>query len=90
VRTRRPTLAQLRESGAIEQDADLVLLLHREDYYREQRGDAERDNIAELIVAKQRSGRTGIIRLRWWGDYCRFGDLARGEDEDEDQEDIAW
>jgi len=68
----RPRMSDLRESGAIEQDADVVLLLHREDYYH--RGDPtwEKEAVGEVLVAKQRNGPTGIVRLTWLEDRLRF------------------
>ena len=74
---RLPTKAMLRESGAWEQDADLIMLLHREDVYREDRGERERDYLADLVIAKARNGRTGHIELRWFGERSEFGDLVR-------------
>jgi replicative DNA helicase len=59
----RPRMSDLRESGSIEQDADVVMLLHREDYYRMSEPDFVPDNIAEVIVAKQRNGPTGTVKL---------------------------
>lgn len=70
---KRPVLSDLRESGSIEQDADSILFIHREDYYRR---DEERDNTAEIIIAKQRSGPTGIVKLHWDGNFTRFSNLA--------------
>jgi len=67
---KRPMLADLRESGAIEQDADLVVLLYRKAFYEE-----DADNIAEAIVAKHRNGKTGTIRLAWQGEHTRFVNL---------------
>ena len=72
----RPRMSDLRESGAIEQDADVVMLLHREDYYHSE-PDHERTNTAELIVAKQRNGPTGQVKLFWHSTYTRFDDLAK-------------
>ncbi len=72
----RPRLSHLRESGAIEQDADLVMFIHREEYYR--RG-PERDEVegqAELIIAKQRNGPVGDVALVWRKDFTRFEDRA--------------
>ncbi|MDO4811240.1 MAG: replicative DNA helicase [Eubacteriales bacterium] len=69
---KRPMLSDLRESGAIEQDADIVMFLYREDYYNE---DSEKRNIAECIVAKNRHGETGKVELRWMPDYTAFGTL---------------
>ena len=68
----RPMLSDLRDSGAIEQDADVVLFLHREDYYRGP--DEEPDNICEVIIAKQRNGETGTVRLTWIPRYTKFAD----------------
>ena len=68
----RPMLSDLRDSGAIEQDADVVLFLHREDYYRT--ADEEPDNICEVIIAKQRNGETGTVRLTWIPRFTKFVD----------------
>ena len=70
----RPILSDLRESGAIEQDADIVMFLYRDDYYNE---NSEEKNIAEVIIAKQRAGSTGTIKLAWLGDYTKFANLER-------------
>ena len=77
---KRPMLSDLRESGAIEQDADIVLFLYRDDYYNE---DSEKHNIAECIVAKNRHGETGKVELRWMPEYTSFGTLEKKYDEDE-------
>ena len=69
---KRPILSDLRESGSIEQDSDCILFIHREDYYRPNQ---PQDNTAEIIIAKQRSGPTGIIKLHWAGEYTRFSNL---------------
>jgi replicative DNA helicase len=69
---KRPRMADLRESGAIEQDADIVLLLHRPDYYDEH----DQPGIAELIVAKNRNGRTGSVKLTFLKNLTRFDNLA--------------
>jgi replicative DNA helicase len=69
----RPVLSDIRESGAIEQDADVVMFLHREDYYNP---DTEEKNIAELIIAKQRNGALGTVKLGWKGEYTKFLDLS--------------
>ena len=69
---KRPMLSDLRESGAIEQDADIVMFLYRDDYYKE---DSEKRNIAECIVAKNRHGETGKVELRWMPEYTAFGTL---------------
>ena len=71
---KRPMLSDLRESGAIEQDADIVMFLYRDDYYNE---DSEKKNVAEVIVAKQRSGSTGTVELAWLPSYTKFGNLDR-------------
>lgn len=68
----RPMLSDLRESGAIEQDADIVMLLYREQVYNE-----EADNTAEVIIAKHRNGSTGTIYLGWFGEYTKFKNLHR-------------
>ncbi len=70
----RPVLSDLRESGAIEQDADLVMFLYRDDYYHP---DTEKKNIAEIIIAKNRNGSTGISELVWLGQYTTFANLAK-------------
>jgi replicative DNA helicase len=72
----RPRMSDLRESGSIEQDADVVLLLHREDYYRMSEPDFQPDNIAEIIVAKQRNGPTGTIKLTFDNRTTRFNNLS--------------
>ncbi len=71
----RPRMSDLRESGNIEQDADVVMLLHREDYYHSEQ-DYEKTNIAEVIIAKQRNGPTGVVKLNWKAQCTRFRDLA--------------
>lgn len=70
----RPILSDLRESGSIEQDADIVMFLYRDEYYNK---DTEKKNIAEVILAKQRNGPTGTVELAWLGQYTKFGDLDR-------------
>src|ERR1700683_2317544 len=76
----RPRMSDLRESGSIEQDADVVMLLHREDYYRMSEPDFQPDNIAEVIVAKQRNGPTGTVKLTFLNKTTRFANLsAAGE-----------
>ena len=69
----RPLLSDIRESGAIEQDADVVMFIHREDYYEP---DTAEKNIAELIIAKQRNGSLGTVKLGWKGEYTWFMDLS--------------
>ena len=68
----RPMLSDLRESGAIEQDADVVMFIYRDDYYNK---DTELKNISEIIVAKQRNGPIGTINLAWLPEYTKFGNL---------------
>ncbi len=68
----RPRMSDLRESGSIEQDADVVMLLHREDYYQRSNPEWEETNTAEVIVAKQRNGPTGIVELIFDGRLTRF------------------
>ena len=70
----RPMLSDLRESGSIEQDADIVMFLYRDDYYNE---DSEKKNIAEVIIAKQRAGSTGTVELAWLGNYTKFANLEK-------------
>src|SRR5919112_4184423 len=72
----RPRMSDLRESGSIEQDADVVMLLHREDYYRQSEPDFIPDNIAEIIIAKQRNGPTGTVKLFFDNKSTRFENLA--------------
>ncbi|MBM2834546.1 MAG: dnaB [Candidatus Brocadiaceae bacterium] len=67
----RPRMSDLRESGAIEQDADVIVLLHRDNYY-----DPDKDNTAELNIAKQRNGPTGVIKLTFLSHFMRFESLA--------------
>ena len=72
----RPRMSDLRESGSIEQDADVVMLLHREDYYRQTEPDFVADNIAEVIIAKQRNGPTGTVKLTFDNKTTTFRNLA--------------
>jgi replicative DNA helicase len=68
----RPRMSDLRESGSIEQDADVIMLLHREDYYRRNESEYEADNTAEIIIAKQRNGPTGKVDLIFREKFTRF------------------
>ena len=68
----RPMLSDLRESGSIEQDADLVMFLYRDEYYNKETEDT---NMAECIIAKQRNGPVGTVKLAWLGQYSKFGNL---------------
>lgn len=71
----RPILSDLRESGSIEQDADIVMFLYRDEYYNPETTD--KPNICEVNIAKQRSGPTGTVELTWLGKYTRFVDKSR-------------
>ena len=71
----RPILSDIRDSGAIEQDADVVMFLHREAYYDPE---TEKKNIAEVIIAKQRNGPLGTVELGWQAEYTKFVDLVGG------------
>ena len=72
----RPMLSDLRESGSIEQDADIVMFLYRDDYYNK---DSEDKGLTEVIIAKHRGGETGKVKLVWMGSYTKFGDWLKGE-----------
>ena len=74
----KPMMSDLRESGSIEQDADIVMFLYREDYYNP---DTERKNIAEVIIGKNRSGSTGSVDLGWLGSYTKFVNLEKRFDD---------
>ena len=74
----RPMLSDLRESGAIEQDADIVMFLYRDDYYNKE---SEKKDIAEVIIAKQRGGQTGTVELLWMGNYTKFVNLEKRFDD---------
>ena len=77
---RRPMLSDLRDSGAIEQDADIVMFLYRESYYED---DTENPNVAECIVAKNRHGETGTVMLEWRPEYTTFRNLAYQYDDED-------
>jgi len=72
----RPVLSDLRESGAIEQDADMVMFIYRDDYYNPE---TEEKNISEIIVAKHRGGSTGTVKLVWMGQFTKFANMFKGE-----------
>ena len=76
-------MSHLRESGSIEQDADIIIFLYRDDYYKSAEGDTvsadTEQNVAEIIVAKNRHGSTDTVKVGWTGRYTKFRDIALEE-----------
>lgn len=77
---KRPMLSDLRESGSLEQDADIVAFLYREGYYQPEDNDPSK-NITEVIIAKHRNGATGAINLYFHGQWTRFVDMTTRQDQ---------
>jgi replicative DNA helicase len=78
---KRPMLSDLRDSGAIEQDADTVIFLYRNEYYDTDKGNDETSNIAEVIIAKNRHGSTGNVKVGWIGRYTKFRSIETNVEE---------
>jgi replicative DNA helicase len=74
---KRPMLSDLRDSGAIEQDADVVIFLYKDDYYKTEKENSDEGCIAEVIVAKNRHGSTDTIKMGWIGRYTKFRTIAQ-------------
>ncbi|GAB4199080.1 MAG: replicative DNA helicase [Sandaracinaceae bacterium] len=85
---KRPQLADLRESGAIEQDADVIMFVYRPEVYAKDEERQQLRGLAEIIVGKQRSGPTGIVRCKFFHEYTRFENLAEGEYADYEASDV--
>jgi replicative DNA helicase len=84
---KRPQLSDLRESGSLEQDADIVMFLHRPEMFRNERGDGAENaekGVAEVIVGKHRAGPTGTVKLVFFGEHTRFENMAKGFQADPD------
>ncbi len=73
---KRPMLSDLRESGSIEQDADMVMFLYREEYYDREMEDDTKKGVAEVIIAKHRNGPTGSFNVAWMSRYAKFASLS--------------
>ena len=76
---KRPILSDLRESGSLEQDADIVAFLYREDYYRDEEGEedeGDEDNVVEVLIEKNRSGARGTVKLLFIKEYNKFSSLS--------------
>jgi replicative DNA helicase len=71
----RPVMSDLRESGAIEQDADVVIMLYRDEYYNKE--ESEKKGITDVIITKQRNGPVGTVELAWIGQYTKFGNIQK-------------